>query len=95
VELEREIRPDDPGYPPRGTGDMVDCLRSALWATRQGDFEQLVRAAVALGYGTGATAAVAGGITGLRCGEPEIPARWLSGLRGKEIVEPLLDRLGS
>jgi ADP-ribosylglycohydrolase len=96
LELERGVRPDDPrNPPPRGTGYVVDCLRSAWWANQRGDFESVVRAAISLGYDTDTTAAVAGGIVGLRVGEPGIPARWLSGLRGKEIVEPLLARLCS
>lgn len=91
-ELEWSIRPDrspDGG----GTGYVVDCLHSARWAVEQGDYEQAVCAAIRLGHDTDTTACVAGGIAGLRDGVHAIPLRWREGLRGKEILNPLLDRL--
>jgi ADP-ribosylglycohydrolase len=91
-ELEGTIRPDDTSGG-RGTGYVVDCLRSALWATEQGNYEQVVKAAIALGHDTDTTACVAGGIAGLRDGVDAIPERWRAELRGVELVEPLLDRL--
>lgn len=91
-ELEGSIRPDDTSSG-RGTGYVVDCLRSALWATTQGNYEQVVKAAIALGRDTDTTACVAGGIAGLRHGVEAIPDRWRQALRGMEMVTPLLDRL--
>ncbi len=93
-ELEQAIRPDDDS-PGRGSGYVVDCLRSARWAVGQGSYEQVVRAAVALGHDTDTTACVAGGIAGLRDGVGAIPQRWLTGLRGTELAEPLLEGLCS
>ena len=72
---------------------MVDTLHSARWAVAAGDYETAVKAAVALGHDTDTTAAVAGGVAGLRAGTAGIPARWLEALRGREMVEPLLQGL--
>ena len=91
-ELESAIRPDDDA-PGKGTGYVVDCLRSARWAVGQGRYEDVVKSAIALGHDTDTTACVAGGIAGLRDGVEGIPARLLEALRGKEIAAPLVERL--
>lgn len=91
-ELDNVIRPDD-RPDPTGRGYVVDSLHSARWATTAGDFESVVKAAVALGHDTDTTAALAGGIAGLRDGRTAIPARWLDNLRGRELYEPLLNHL--
>ena len=76
------------------TGPMVvDCLRSARMVMKMGDFEAVVKAAVALGDDTDTTACVAGGIAGIRDGVSAIPLRWRTGLRGTDLVELLLARL--
>ena len=91
-ELESSIRPDDS---PEGddSGYVVATLRSARWAQDAGSYEQVVRAAVSLGRDTDATACVAGGIAGLREGAAAIPARWREALRGRELLQSLLDSL--
>lgn len=75
AELELHIRPDDasPGH----GGGYVDCLRSARWAVAQGDYERVVKVAIALGGDTDTTACVAGGIAGVsaRGGDPAALAR--------------------
>jgi ADP-ribosyl-[dinitrogen reductase] hydrolase len=91
-ELEGAIRPDSPDMG-RGSGYVVDCLRSARDCMRAGDYERVVKAAVALGHDTDTTAAVAGGIAGLRDGLEALPSRWREALRGKELLEPLLGKL--
>lgn len=93
AELELHVRPDAPD-PGQGSGYVVDCLRSARDCVAAGrTYEQVVKAAVRLGHDTDTTAAVAGGIAGLRDGVRGIPERWRSALRGRELVEPLLTRL--
>jgi ADP-ribosylglycohydrolase len=92
AELEFHIRPDDPPEG-RGSGYVVDCLRSARQALAAGGYEQVVKAAVALGHDTDTTACVAGGIAGLRDGVQAIPERWRAQLRGQELLAPLRDRL--
>lgn len=78
---------------PGGTGYVVDCLRSAVWACEGSDYAEVVRRAVSLGDDTDTTACVAGGIAGLRWGEEGIPERWREALRGRELVERLLGGL--
>lgn len=91
--LETHIRPDEPPTG-GGSGYVIDTLRSArMCLERHPRFEDAVRAAIALGNDTDTTAAVVGGIAGLREGMSAIPARWQDALRGKEIVEPLIARL--
>ncbi len=92
AELEQYIRPDDPPEG-RGSGYVVDCLHSARMAVALGPYEEVVKAAIALGHDADTTACVAGGIAGIRDGVAAIPQRWLQQLRGKEMVEPLLQQL--
>ena len=81
---------------PGGTGYVVDTLFSARWAVETGrDFKDVIRRSILLGNDTDTTAAVAGGIAGLRLGDAGLPADWMGLLRGKEIVEPLVRRLSS
>ncbi len=91
-ELEFHIRPDD-DTPGRGSGYVVDCLRSVRDAMRERDYEAVVKFAVSLGHDTDTTACIAGGLAGLREGIDAIPSRWMTALRGKEFVEPILVRL--
>jgi ADP-ribosyl-[dinitrogen reductase] hydrolase len=52
---------------------------------------------VRYGHDTDTTAAIAGGLAGLRWGldqrEGGIPSEWLSGLRGQEVAEELIGRM--
>lgn len=92
AELEFHVRPEA-DVQGRGSGYVVDCLRSAVQCVAEPTYEGVVRAAVALGHDTDTTACVAGGVAGLRDGVEGIPSDWLAALRGKELVEPLLVRL--
>lgn len=80
-------------HPPSGTGYVVDCLLSARYACREKSFEAIVQAAISLGHDTDTTACVAGGIAGIRHGAKGIPPHWLAALRGREILDPLLQNL--
>jgi len=91
-ELEDHVRPDAaPGG--KGSGYVVDCLHSARLAAAEPTFERAVQRAISLGDDTDTTAAVTAGIVGLRDGLDAIPARWLRGLAGRPIVDPLADGL--
>lgn len=90
--LETVIRPAEPALG-QGTGYVIDCLQSARLALAAGSYEQVVKAAIALGNDTDTTACVAGGLAGIRDGVAAIPARWRDHLRGQEIVQPLLTKL--
>jgi len=73
-----------------GTGYVVD----TLWSARRSldnasDYAGVVREAIALGNDTDTTAAVAGGIAGIRFGLSGIPRQWRDRLRGKEIFVDL------
>jgi ADP-ribosyl-[dinitrogen reductase] hydrolase len=92
-EIELQLRPDAPEAG-RGSGYVVDCLRSARdVVARERTYEAVVKAAIALGDDTDTTACVAGGIAGVRDGLEAIPPRWLAVLRERDLVEPLLDGL--
>lgn len=45
------------------------------------------------GNDTDTTACLAGALAGLRWGAASIPREWLEGLRGRDIVKPLLEKL--
>lgn len=77
-----------------GRGHVIDSFWSA-WDAFAGadDYRSAVVRAVRYGNDTDTTAAIAGGLAGLRFGVSSIPEEWLSGLRGREVVDPLLDRL--
>jgi ADP-ribosylglycohydrolase len=91
-EIEAHVRPYD--LPKgEGSGYVVDSLHSAYWATQTGNYEQVVKAAMALGRDTDTTACIAGGIAGIRDGVNAIPQRWRNELRGREILEPILEEL--
>jgi ADP-ribosyl-[dinitrogen reductase] hydrolase len=90
--LEIHIRPEAERTP-RGSGYVIDCLFSAKWALEQGGFSDVVKAAISLGHDTDTTACVAGGIAGIRDGLEGIPVRWRSGLRGQDLLKPLLKGL--
>lgn len=94
-ELEEHVAPDAPAQG-RGTGYVVDCLHSARWALSDAScYEEVVRRAVSLGRDTDTTAAVAGGIAGLRFGVDDIPDDWRETLRGRELFETMLCQLVS
>ncbi len=90
AELQRIQQP----YVPRGTGYVLDCLHSARVALRGPDYAAIVRRAVAFGLDTDTTAAVAGGIAGLRHGEAGIPQAWRDQLQGRDQVEALCSQAG-
>jgi len=77
----------------KGSGYVVDSLWSVRQCMEAGDYTDVVKAAVSLGHDTDTTACIAGGVAGVRDGLPAIPERWMKALRGKELVEPLLERL--
>jgi len=93
AEIETRIFPADAVFEVRGSGYVVDSLRAARWACVHETYEQTVKAAVSLGDDTDTTACIAGGIAGLLHGFEAIPERWRAGLRGREIYEPLLEKL--
>lgn len=63
---------------------VYDCLYTAT------DYRSAVLRAVNLGGDTCTTAALVGGLAGLKYGLEGIPSEWLDGLRGKEIIETVL-----
>jgi len=81
---------------PRGTGYVLDCLATAKRSMEGGDsFEDVVKTAIQFGHDTDTSAAVAGGLAGIRHRLRSIPMRWLQQLRGFELVEPLIARFGT
>lgn len=76
-----------------GSGYVVDCLRLAVMVQTHTEYAAIVKAAIALGHDTDTTAAVAGGIAGLRFGLDGIPAHWINQLRGRHLIMPLIEKL--
>jgi ADP-ribosylglycohydrolase len=80
-----------------GGGWVLDSFWSA-WEAFAGSssYRETIERCVRYGHDTDTTAAIAGGLAGLRWGVDEsaggIPAEWLEGLRGRGIVEALLAR---
>ncbi|WP_111859537.1 ADP-ribosylglycohydrolase family protein [Acinetobacter sp. CFCC 10889] len=91
-QLEFHIRPDEIGTH-TGSGYVVDCLKSAKFALEQTTYQDVIKTAISLGRDTDTTACVAGGIAGLYYGFEAIPKVWTEQLRGKALVEPLLNTL--
>ena len=91
-ELEFHIRPGD-DIPGNGSGYVVDCLRSVRDALRQPNYEAVVKYAIGLGNDTDTTACIAGGVAGVREGVKAIPVRWRNALRGREICNPIIEKL--
>lgn len=92
-QLEFFIRPDD-DIIGTGSGYVVDSLRSAKQIfDLQLDFKSSIKAAIALGDDTDTTACIAGGVIGLREGFDQLPAAWLSQLRGEDILLPIWEKL--
>lgn len=83
-----------------GTGYVVDSLWSARVAMEDtGNYADCVRAAIGFGQDTDTTAAIAGGIAGIRYGLDGIPVAWRERLRGQELFATLqtalLDHAGA
>ena len=91
-ELELFIRPED-FKDCRGSGYVVDSLKSACLALQEKDYRATIRRAIAFGNDTDTTACIAGGIAGLYYGYQNLPKDWLNQLRVKQIVEPLIEML--
>lgn len=78
------------GYEPEGTGYVVDCLRSALWAFNSTDnFRDCILAAANLGNDSDTTAAVAGQIAGAYYGLDGIPGDWLDKLHLSFVIDQM------
>ncbi|NER01003.1 MAG: ADP-ribosylglycohydrolase family protein, partial [Cyanothece sp. SIO2G6] len=80
----------------RSTGYVVDCLEAALWcAYRHTDFADAVLEAVNLGGDTDTTAAVCGGLAGLRTGYSGLPEAWLEQIPRRDAVTDLCNEFAS
>ena len=56
-------------------------------------YPETIERAVRYGNDTDTTAAIAGGLAGIRWGIDGIPSAWMAGMRGRDIAAPLIDRL--
>ncbi|HUG48953.1 MAG TPA: ADP-ribosylglycohydrolase family protein [Candidatus Limnocylindria bacterium] len=78
----------------QGRGRVWDSSWSA-WEAFAGahSYQETVERAIGYGNDTDTTAAIAGGLAGIRWGIGGIPVEWLDGMRGKDIVAPFIARL--
>jgi ADP-ribosylglycohydrolase len=53
-------------------------------------YRETIEPCIRYGHDTDTTAAIAGGLAGLRWGVDGIPAEWLDALRGRDMVERIL-----
>lgn len=82
--------------PSSGSGYVVDSLWSAIRSVlATSDYESCIRTAISFGNDTDTTACIAGGLAGIFYGERGSPDRWKRALRGKEMVEDILQRLAA
>lgn len=74
-------------------GYVCDTSRAARWCleTSQSYGESVLKA-VNLGGDTDTTAAITGGLAGLRWGYGAIPAEWVESLRGRDQIESIIER---
>jgi ADP-ribosylglycohydrolase/protein-tyrosine phosphatase len=81
-------------HQPEGRGGALNGFWSA-WTAFEGaaSYQETIERAIRYGNDTDTTAAIAAGLAGIRWGLDGIPAEWLAGMRGREITEPLIDRL--
>lgn len=74
-------------------GYVVSTLEASCWCLQQHrDFPSAVLAAVNLGGDTDTTAAVTGGLAGLRCGLEGIPPDWIAALPRQEEILNLTEQ---
>jgi protein-tyrosine phosphatase len=77
-----------------GGGHVADSFWSAWEAFEGADsYQAAVTRAVRLGHDTDTTAAIAGGLAGIRWGIDGIPVAWHGAMRGHDVAGPLVDRL--
>ena len=79
---------------PTGSGYVVDCLESALWAFYNTDnFKDGALKAANLGNDADTTAAVYGQLAGAFYGVEDIPEEWLEKLVKKDMIQDYADKL--
>lgn len=81
-------------HKPEGRGGALNAFWSA-WTAFEGatGYRETIERAIAYGHDTDTTAAIAGGLAGIWWGLDAIPADWPAGMRGRDVVQPLVDRL--
>jgi ADP-ribosylglycohydrolase len=96
VQLERITKSTFPALKEKdikSSGYVVDTLEAALWCFLNTDnYEQCILEAVRLGGDTDTTAAVAGAMAGMYYGFSDIPIEWVRVLRGKDIIDPVVEK---
>lgn len=79
---------------PGGSGFVLDTLSYAVRACRDpgSTYRSVVLGAIRLGADTDTTAAVAGGLVGVRDGMGAIPEEWLRDLRGRDMAGEVIEK---
>lgn len=77
--------------PIKSSGYVVDTFNSVMYCLATTDnYSDCVLKAVNLGNDTDTVSAIAGGLAGIKYGYDSIPSKWISKLKGKEIIESCL-----
>ena len=78
----------------RGSGYVIHSLESSIWCLlKTENYKEAVLQAVNLGEDTDTTAAITGGLAGLRYGFNSIPEEWVNQIVKKDEIEKLAIRL--
>jgi ADP-ribosylglycohydrolase/protein-tyrosine phosphatase len=81
-------------HAPEGRGAAQNAFWSAWTAlTESTSYAETIERTIRFGNDTDTTACIAGGLAGIRWGIDGIPVAWRDGMRGADIVEPLIDGL--
>ncbi len=76
-----------------GGSYVVDSLMSSLSCINEVSYSDTIKKAILFGNDTDTTACIAGGLAGIRFGFNQIPEHWVSGLRGKNLADPIIKQL--
>lgn len=90
-ELLERIRPFDPPVTD-GSGFVISSLRAAQIALEEPSYEMIIKKAISFGHDTDTNAAIAGGLAGILYPVCDMNSTWYQQLRGKELVEQIIEK---
>lgn len=93
VRLARGVSPRRARHAVYSGGFVGDTMKAAFYCLKETEtYRDAVLMAVHLGGDTDTTAAVTGGLAGIIYGYESIPSEWIEELRGKDVIESVLEK---